>query len=113
MKKINMKCYIKTPGGRHGTPVFLPGESHGQRSLAGYSPWGHKESDRTEVSQQACSHIIHLLNAYSSVVLMYLQSCATIPTVNRRSSRFFKSQDWMKEEPEDRALGHHVERLWK
>ena len=30
------------------TPVFLPGESHGQRSLAGYSPWGHKESDPTE-----------------------------------------------------------------
>ena len=25
------------------TPVFLPGEFHGQRSLAGYSPWGHKE----------------------------------------------------------------------
>ena len=30
------------------TPVFLPGEVHGQRSLAGYSPWGHKESDTTE-----------------------------------------------------------------
>ena len=30
------------------TPVFLPGESHGQRSLEGYSPWGHKESDMTE-----------------------------------------------------------------
>ena len=30
------------------TPVFLPGESHGQRSLAGYSPWGHRESDTTE-----------------------------------------------------------------
>ena len=30
------------------TPVLLPGESHGQKSLAGYSPWGHKESDRTE-----------------------------------------------------------------
>ena len=30
------------------TPVFLPGESHGQRSLAGYSPWGHKQSDMTE-----------------------------------------------------------------
>ena len=27
------------------TPVFLPGESHGQRSLMGYSLWGHKESD--------------------------------------------------------------------
>ena len=30
------------------TPVFLPGESH--RSLAGYSPWGHKESDMIEVT---------------------------------------------------------------
>jgi len=30
------------------TPVFLPGESHGQRSLVGYSPWGCKESDTTE-----------------------------------------------------------------
>ena len=30
------------------TPVFLPGEFHGQRSLAGCSPWGHKESDMTE-----------------------------------------------------------------
>ena len=30
------------------TPVFLPGEFHGQRSLVGYSPRGHKESDTTE-----------------------------------------------------------------
>ena len=30
------------------TPVFLPGESHGQRGLAGNSPWGHIESDTTE-----------------------------------------------------------------
>ena len=29
-------------------PVFLPGESHGQKSLVGYSPWGRKESDMTE-----------------------------------------------------------------
>ena len=29
------------------TPVFLPGEFQGQRNLAGYSPWGHKESDMT------------------------------------------------------------------
>ena len=28
--------------------VLLPGESHGGRSLVGYSPWGHKESDMTE-----------------------------------------------------------------
>ena len=30
------------------TPVFLPRESHGQSSLAGYSPWGRKELDMTE-----------------------------------------------------------------
>ena len=30
------------------TPVFLPREFHGQRSLAGYSPWGHKEFNMTE-----------------------------------------------------------------
>ena len=29
------------------TAVFLPGEFHGQRSLVGYSPWGHTESDTT------------------------------------------------------------------
>ena len=29
------------------TPIFLPEESHGQRNLPGYSPWGHKESDIT------------------------------------------------------------------
>ena len=33
------------------TPVFLPGESHGQRSLVGYSPWGCKESDMTEATE--------------------------------------------------------------
>ena len=31
-----------------GTAIFLPRESHGQRSLAGCSPWGRKESDMTE-----------------------------------------------------------------
>ena len=30
------------------TPVFLPGKFHGQRSLVGYSPWSHKELDKTE-----------------------------------------------------------------
>ena len=37
----------RSPGGREWqhTPVFLPREFHGHRSLAGYSPWGRKESD--------------------------------------------------------------------
>ena len=37
------------------TPIFLPGESHGQRSLVGYSPWGCKESDMTEMTQYTLS----------------------------------------------------------
>ena len=37
------------------TTVFLPGRFHGQRSLVGYSPWFHKESDTTEgLNRQAC-----------------------------------------------------------
>ena len=34
--------------------IFLPGESHGQRSLADYSPWGHKEVDTTEQLTHTC-----------------------------------------------------------
>ena len=45
-----------SPGGKwHPTPVFLPGESHGQRSLVDYSPWGRKESDMTETTAHACN----------------------------------------------------------
>ena len=35
---------------RPPTPVLLPGESHGWRSLVGYSPWGRKESDMSLIS---------------------------------------------------------------
>ena len=40
----------RSPGGGHGNPLQYSGleNPHGQRSLAGYSPWGHKESDMTE-----------------------------------------------------------------
>ena len=43
-------CVRKIPWRRKGppTPVFLPGRSHGQRSLTGYSPRGLQESDRSE-----------------------------------------------------------------
>ena len=43
------------------TPVFLPEESHGQRSLAGYSPRGRKESDTTE---QLTLSLLTLLPAF-------------------------------------------------
>ena len=40
----------RSPGGGHGKPLQYSclENPHGQRSLAGYSPWGHKESDTTE-----------------------------------------------------------------
>ena len=52
-----MKIYLVQSLGREDplgkgwqpAPVFLPGKSHGQRSLADYSPWGHKELDTTEL----------------------------------------------------------------
>ena len=42
----------RPPGRGHwqSTPVFLPGESHGQESLVGYSPWGRKETNMTEAT---------------------------------------------------------------
>ena len=38
----------RSPGKGQLTPVFLPGEFHGQRSLVGYCPWNHQELDTTE-----------------------------------------------------------------
>ena len=40
------------------TPVFLPGEFHGQRSLEGYTPWGHKESDATNTLNIIYSFVV-------------------------------------------------------
>ena len=43
-------------------PVFLPGKSHGQMSLAGYSLWGHKESDTTYQRNKPKITHIHISN---------------------------------------------------
>ena len=50
MRRRFNPCIRKIPWRRAQQPtlVFLPGKSHGQKSLAGYCPWGHKESDMTE-----------------------------------------------------------------
>ena len=44
----------------HPTPGFLPGESHGQKSLVGYSPGGLKESDMTEHAHTHGPKLTHL-----------------------------------------------------
>ena len=43
----------RSPGGGIPTPVFFPGDTHGQRSLVGYSPWGCRELDTTEPGEPA------------------------------------------------------------
>ena len=48
----------RSPGRGHGTPLqyFCLENPHGQRSLVGYSPWGHKESDTAEVTSHTHTH---------------------------------------------------------
>ena len=54
------------------TPVFLPGKSHGQRSLAGYSPWGHKRVRHNLMTnqQQQMLHCIYVINLFLSISLL-------------------------------------------
>ena len=51
------------------TPVLFPGESHGQRRLAGYGPWGHKESDMTEWPRMSTIYILHCVKCEWRLVL--------------------------------------------
>ena len=43
------------------TPGFLPGELHGQRSPAGYSPWGHEELDTTATFNTLYSVLLFMM----------------------------------------------------
>ena len=57
------------------TPEFLPGKSRGQRSLVGYSPWGHTESDLTE---QAHVHALGMLRVLLPLASALLFSCSVV-----------------------------------
>ena len=57
------------------TPVFLPEESHGQVSQAGYSPWGHKESDITEHTCQETYMYYPVVNWQPTPVFLPRESC--------------------------------------
>ena len=59
------------------TPVFLPGESQGQRSLVGYNLWGHKESDTTE-------RLIHIHTQGSLVPLNLINTKACSSSLTER-----------------------------
>ena len=72
------------------TPVFLPGESHVQRSLADYSPRGLTESDTTE-RLSATVYSLELLPDLQPVCSMYSSNCCFLPAYRflRRQVRWF------------------------
>ena len=51
---------------------ILVGEFHGQRSLAGYSPWGHKELDTTEPLTLFVQRVLRILSIICSIILASL-----------------------------------------
>ena len=77
----------------HPTPVFSPGESHGQRSLVGYSQWGHTSQDTTE-RLTLSSHLplyqnhIHTVPSpciFETVSQSCLRCCCSLPQIKLHS----------------------------
>ena len=69
------------------TPVFLPGEFHGQRSLEGYSPWGRKEPDRTErLSLSFLKMILQFF--FFCLMILYLSACGC-KSVNTENEKVY------------------------
>ena len=74
--------------------MFLPGESPGQRSLAGYSPWGHRESDTTE----QLTHTLRLV----TLALLVAQMVKNLPAV-----RETQVQSLCQEDPLEKEMATH------
>ena len=86
----------KIPWGRawQPMPAFLFGESHGQRSLVGYSPQGRKESDTTEVTKHART-VFSQENSHSYV---HIQTCYVVKHTHTQAvclkKTEFQQQRW-------------------
>ena len=64
------------------TPVFMPGKSHGPRSLVGYNPWGRKESVSTERLLCVCVCVSQLLRQFKRCLnLKYVDGRASPPLI--------------------------------
>ena len=74
------------------TPVFLPGESHEQRNLTGYSPWGHKELGTTK---QACMQTGQMRFPFSYPLLVLPASPSLCLLAQNRKFQMKKErEDW-------------------
>ena len=71
----------KIPQRREWLPslVFLPGEFHGQKSLVGHSPWGHKELNMTEQKLQLISSVVIVSGTQQRDSAIYIYMCTCSP----------------------------------
>ena len=67
-------------------PVSLPGEFRGQRNLAGYSPWGRKESDTTETTKHRTAHRVLARGLWKKSEFCYFMSISGIHLECEQSS---------------------------
>ena len=74
------------------TPVFLPGKSQGQRSLAGYNPWSRKESDTTEHVSKRWTQKWKLNTMYHEI---HNSDFIEYPMVHCVSGKRNKSAEWL------------------
>ena len=89
-------------GNPTGTPVFLPEKSHGQRNLAGYSPWGQKELDTSEHAYaHMCTYTVIKGQSQSKLLLLSrfsrVRLCATPETAAHQappSLGFSRQEHW-------------------
>ena len=102
------------------TPIFLSGEAHGRRSLVGYSPWGHRESDTTEQLNAfsfSLLTIVTALNNYNSSAvsriglvsqkqISYLKQIIDLCPLN------YSSQSLVGKEPLCYACFHMFHSIW-
>ena len=78
------------------TPVFLPGKSHGQRSLAGYNPWGQKESDTTEQLNTHTFYKIHHTHKKTTLLCLTKEPIKSHFQVNKSiSNNHEDDQEWL------------------
>ena len=84
---------------RQPIPVFLPRESHGQRSLDSYHPWDHKESDMTEGTLATCHFLTrsHILNGNDTITYLCFMKCGFWNRLNHLLHPQFIFDDLMHE----------------
>ena len=90
------------------TPVFWPGESHGWRSLVGYSPWGRTELNMTEatwhtesslINSISCNmHTVHLITQMFKNTFLVTQMLKYLPAMQETQVHYLGWEDFLEKE---------------